>query len=156
MKSIAILPVCPPDAVQSTAQKDVALIVYVPRCEYVWPQSGDDFPPSPGPNTDPAVVHVTAWPSPICHTTRFTFAVADTVTPRSLKLRVCGPNVCGDGVSTHIHTGRPTVPTTPGRSSGAIPTSIDRKFICATNCFANTAGSGGAATPAGCVADQKE
>ena len=55
---------------------------------------------------------------------------------------------------THIHNGKPTTPIEPGRSSGTIPIVIARNSICSTIDCATTAGSTGAAGPAGIEADQ--
>ena len=105
-------------------------------------------------NGVPVAVHVTAPPSPISHRTFDTLAVAVTVTPPNDALRVIGPNDCSDGASTHIHNGKPTTPIEPGRSSGTIPIVIARNCICSTIVWATTAGSTGAAGPAGIEADQ--
>ena len=55
---------------------------------------------------------------------------------------------------THIHNGRPTTPIEPGRSSGTIPIVIARNSICSRIDCATTAGSTGAAGPAGIDGDQ--
>src|SRR5687767_10648797 len=98
---------------------------------------------------------MTALPSPIAHTTRWTFAVAVTLYPADEAVRVIGPHVCCPGFATHIHVGSPTIPTLPGWGSGTMPIPIARRRIVAIARKASTRGSGGAAGPAGEVADQK-
>ena len=66
-----------------------------------------------------------------------------------------GPQVCWPGFATHIHVGSPTIPILPARGPGTIPIPIARNRIVAIACNASTRGSGGAAGPAGEVADQK-
>ena len=65
-------------------------------------------------------------------TTCATLAVAVTVQPPADAVRVIGPHVFWDGLSTYIQFGIPTNPTDPGLASGTIPTSIARSCIDAT------------------------
>jgi len=99
-------------------------------------------------------VQVTVLPSPIAQTTLCTFAVAVTLYPADEAVRVIGPHVCRPGFATHIHVGSPTIPILPARASGTMPIPIARNRMVAIARNASTRGSGGAAEPAGEVADQ--
>src|SRR5450759_4021513 len=98
-------------------------------------------------------MQVTDFPSPISQRVLATLALIVTVTDPSDAVFVAGPNVCGSGASTHIHTGIPTSPTYPGLSSGTIPILIGRSCRAASALSATTTGSTDT-TPIGTVADQ--
>ena len=85
----------------------------------------------------PGDVHTTVDPSPICHTTRTTRAVAVTDTPGTAAVADTGPHVCGD-TAVHNHTGRPTRPVLP--CCGAIPITGPRSGNNDTARAANIAG----------------
>ena len=69
---------------------------------------------------------------------------------------VTGPHVLWSGFCAHIQVGIPMMPTLPALGSGTMPMLIARNRISAIACCANTCGSGGAAGPAGGVADHSE
>ena len=134
---------------QSTRQYDVARTRCRPCRSYVYPQSGLDFIPYRSWYGVPGLRHTTVSPSPIAHTTLVTFAVAVTVNPAAVAVRVTGPHVVESGAFAHIHTGNPTSPTRPGNGSGTIPIRTARRFITAIARLASICGSGGAPTPGG-------
>src|SRR5664279_2217543 len=85
------------------------------------------------------------------HATRCNLAVAVTVNPAAEAVRVIGPATWSPPAEDHIHTGMPTRPTRPGRSSGTMPIVTGRSCIAAIARSASTRGSG----PAGVASDQK-
>lgn len=133
-----------PSAVQETSQFVVAVIVYgdVPSPGdirvYRYPQVGDG-PAVPFTYGVPGLAQVVDPPSPIVQTTFRTVAVAVTVTPPNVAVRVYGPHANGSPVFfTHNHTGRPTAPLWP--SDGVLPISTPLSRKVETNAAAACAG----------------
>jgi hypothetical protein len=123
---------------------------------YKYPQVGLDVFPNESWYAVPDPVQATVDPSPMAQTTRSTLAVAVTVNAPADADFVTGPHVFRLGFCAHIQVGIPMMPTLPARGSGTMPMLIARSRISAIACCANTRGSGGAAGPAGEVADHSE